>query len=666
MALSSLNGAAIYGTISTVYPNIRSAVFSSPTTLGQIVISSIVGNFTSYTITRNGGAESASQTAATYTDTSLANNTQYTYTIVPYIGGIKGVAFTTMTNPNNAGTPGKIYTLATITGLNPTYSGANSTISSVYITWTSNGYTSVLLANTTKGGANYTGSGTAYNSTMNGSSDSALTTNAQYTYTFTTRNGDAYYVANSNCQTTVNTCTWASAPTLTYNGGGCSTSQISFTFSGGAYTNLSVQYPSGTEITKTTTSPYTGGAFSANQQVTYYVYPINALSYISSNGSSVAVCTWASVNAPTFSSTTSAGTTLACTGTFSKVYITYTGTAATPASGTTVTGTNTISQGYTGVTAGTYAFSCYAVNALNYQSTTVASNSVVIPSAGPTIGVASKSTNSGATQTTNGAYTVFTYKSSGTFTVATGGTVGVLIVGGGGGGGGNLGGGAGAGGLVYFDLATKPMTLSAGAYAVTVGGGGAGGTGKTAYGANGGNSSFNGCIATGGGAAAYNNGYSMVIQGLNGGCGGGSASGGTVTTSTQSAYANASYVGGYGGGKGTAGTDSAGGGGGAGGVGASGTSTVSGAGGIGYSCSITGVATYYAGGGGGAFWSGYGAGAGGLGGGGKGALRHTVSPYTVTLGSAGTANTGGGGGGGYTTNGYNGGSGVVIILCTGV
>jgi hypothetical protein len=384
MALSSLNGAAIYGTISTVYPNIRSAVFSSPTTLGQIVIGSITGNFTSYTITRNGGAESASQTAATYTDTSLANNTQYTYTIVPYIGGIKGVAFTTMTNPNNAGTPGKIYTLATITGLNPTYLGVNSTISSVYINWASNGYTSILLANTTKAGANYTGVGTAYNSTTNGSSDSALTTNAQYTYTFTTRNGDAYYVANSNCQTTVNTCTWASAPTLTYNGAGCSTSQISFTFSGGVYSNLSVQYPSGTEITKTITSPYTGGAFSANQQVTYYVYPINALSYISSNGSSVAVCTRASANAPTFSSTTSAGTTLACSGTFSKVYITYTGTAATPASGTTVTGTNSISQGYTGVTAGTYAFSCYAVNALNYQSTTAASNSVTIPSAGYT------------------------------------------------------------------------------------------------------------------------------------------------------------------------------------------------------------------------------------------------------------------------------------------
>ena len=42
---------------------------------------------------------------------------------------------------------------------------------------------------------------------------------------------------------------------------------------------------------------------------------------------------------------------------------------------------------------------------------------------------ASISANSGATKTTNGVYTVFTYTSSGTFTVATGGYVSVLIVG---------------------------------------------------------------------------------------------------------------------------------------------------------------------------------------------------------------------------------------------
>jgi hypothetical protein len=471
MAFTSLNGGALFG---TVYPNIRSAVFSNPTTLGQIAISSIAGNFTSYKITRNGGAESASQTAATYTDTSLANNTQYTYTIVPYIGGVRGKIFTAITNPN-AATPGQIYTLASPSSLSLTYSGANSTTTSVYFTWTNNGYSSIRLQNTTIGGtvATYTSASATvlYNSS---GKDTLPTVNGSYTYTATVVNGDGYYINGAPCQATIATCTWATAPTLTYNGAGCSasqisftfsggaysnlsvqypsgteitktttspytggafsanqqvtyyvypinalsyissngsnvvvctwataptltyngagcsTSQISFTFSGGAYTNLSVQYPSGTEITKTTTSPYTGGAFSANQQVTYYVYPINSLSYISSNGSNVAVCTWGSVNAPTFSSTTGAGTTLACTGTFSKVYITYTG-AGSPASGTTVTGTNSISQSYTGVTSGTYTFNCYAVNALNYQSTTAASNSVIIPSAivspsAPTLG----------------------------------------------------------------------------------------------------------------------------------------------------------------------------------------------------------------------------------------------------------------------------------------
>ena len=382
MAFTSLNGNALFG---TVYPIIKSAVFSSPTTLGQIVISSIVGNFTSYTITRNGGAESASQTATTYTDTGIANNAQCTYTIVPYIGRVRGKVFTAITNPNNAGTPGQIYTLASPSSLALTYVGASSTTTSVYFTWTNSGYSSIRLQNTTISGtvATYTSASATilYNSS---GKDTLPAVNGSYTYTATVVNGDGYYVNGAPCQATLATCTWASAPTLTYNGAGCSATQISFTFSGGTYTNLSVQYPSGTEITKTTTSPYTGGAFTANQQVTYYVYPINALAYTSSNGSTVSVCTLATCSAPTFSSTTSAGTTLACAGIFSKVYITYSGGTATPASGTTVTGANSITQAYTPMTAATYTFNCYPVNALNYQSTTVASANVTIPSSGPT------------------------------------------------------------------------------------------------------------------------------------------------------------------------------------------------------------------------------------------------------------------------------------------
>lgn len=367
---------------------INSAAFSSPTILGQIVIGSIVGTYSSFNITRTGGSQgtftASNQTGSSYTDpNTLTNNTQYTYTITPTNGSIIGKPFTAITNPNNSGTKGSIYTLANVSGLNPTYSGANSTVSSVYITWNNNDYSTLYLANTTNTGVNYTASGTAYNSSTAGSNDSSLSTNTQYIYTFTTINGDGYYVANSNCQTTVNTCTWASAPSLSYNGSGSTTTAISFTFSSGTYSNLSVQYPNGTQVTTTTSSPYTGGSFSANQQVTYYVYPINALLYTSSNGSSVSVCTWGTCNSPTFSSTTATGTTLADSGTFSKVYITYSGTGS-PGSGTTVTGTNSINQAYTSMSSSTnYTFNCYPVNNLNYQSSNVASASVTTSSSGP-------------------------------------------------------------------------------------------------------------------------------------------------------------------------------------------------------------------------------------------------------------------------------------------
>ena len=400
---------------------VTSASFSSPTALGSITIGSIVGSYEYCFIYR--GATYAGQIirgVTTFTDpTALSNNTQYTYTIKPYdYHDGAGTVFTAITNPN-AATPGQIYTLASPSSLSLTYSGANSTTTSVYFTWTNSGYSSIRLQNTTIVGGTVTTYTSASATVLYNSSgkDTLPAVNGSYTYTATVVNGDGYYVNGAPCQATLATCTWASAPTLSYNGAGCSATQISFTFSGGTYTNLSVQYPSGTEITKTTTSPYTGGAFSANQQVTYYVYPINALSYISSNGSSVAVCTLATCTAPTFSSTTSAGTTLACSGTFSKVYITYTGTAATPASGYTVTGTNSITQAYTGVTAGSYTFNCYPVNALNYQSTTVASASVTIPSSVATFGASLF--NSGGrvasigTNTQNGAIASFAISTGG-------------------------------------------------------------------------------------------------------------------------------------------------------------------------------------------------------------------------------------------------------------
>lgn len=409
MAFTSLNIATMYCTSGTVVPTIRTALFSSPTVAGQIDIGSITGNFTSYTVTRNGTEVGTGQTAATYTNTSLANNTQYTYTIVPYVGGIKGTAFTTITNPNNAGTPGKIYTLASPATLALTYAGATSTTTAVSFTWIG------TLTNFASLSIQYP-NGTALATpvyaatTQTYTSGSSFATNTQYTYYVYAINVDGIGSGLSACQATKALCTWATAPTLTYNGAGCSTSQISFTFSGGAYTNLSVQYPSGTEITKTTTSPYTGGAFTANQQVTYYVFPINSLSYISSNSSSVAVCTLATAPTLTYNGAGSSTTQISFSfsgGTYSNLSVQY-------PSGTEITKTTT--SPYTG---GAFSanqqvtYYVYPINALSYASGT-GSSVAVCTLASVNTPTFSNITSTGVTVAVGGTYTnsVVTYTAS--------------------------------------------------------------------------------------------------------------------------------------------------------------------------------------------------------------------------------------------------------------
>ena len=224
-----------------------------------------------------------------------------------------------------------------------------------------------------------------------------------------------------------------------------------------------------------------------------------------------------------------------------------------------------------------------------------------------------------------------------------------LIVAGGGSGGAyiggtGLGGGGGAGGLLSGSALTIDTNST---YVVTVGAGGVGTS--TSTGTNGANSSFS-AYATSAVGGGYGGLTSAGASGGSGGGGGGNLSlnaGGTATSGQGYAggsSAVASYIGG--------------GGGGAGAVGTNGAAGVGGSGGVGVSSSITGTATYYAGGGGA---SGGTAGTGGNGGGGNGS--------TSGAGSAGTANTGGGGAGSTgssgTTAGGNGGSGVVIISYAG-
>ena len=243
----------------------------------------------------------------------------------------------------------------------------------------------------------------------------------------------------------------------------------------------------------------------------------------------------------------------------------------------------------------------------------------------------------GGVTTIYNSYKIHTFATAGTatFTVTPPNalTVKVLVVGGGGGGGAttNLyGGGGGAGGLVY----SRTMSLTPGTYQVVVGAGGPAGT-------IGGDSTFNGLVAYGGGY-----GGASTTAGGNGGCGGGgggvlSSVGGTGSQGFAGSQGNSQNVGGGGGGGMGAG--------GATGRPLAGAGTNGFRGGDGAQVQITGTPTYYAGGGGGGGGNGVSGGAvGGEGGGGTGG--------GTTTATAGTAGLGGGGGAGAA-----GGSGTVIM-----
>jgi hypothetical protein len=226
------------------------------------------------------------------------------------------------------------------------------------------------------------------------------------------------------------------------------------------------------------------------------------------------------------------------------------------------------------------------------------------------------------------------------------------------GGGGASGGAGGAGGY-----RTSTQTLNGGTvYTITVGDGGAGGGATSSKGTNGSDSSISGSGLTtitsagGGGGGRIDSASMSDNTGLDGGSGGGSGRGISLTNSgfgsgntpatTPSQGNNGGAV------TGLAPYYGAGGGGGAGGVGAAGTGSGGGAGGAGTASSITGSSVTRAGGGGGAA-NNTTAGTGGSGGGGNGVAGGGT-------GADGTANTGGGAGGSDGSGG-SGGKGVIII-----
>lgn len=263
----------------------------------------------------------------------------------------------------------------------------------------------------------------------------------------------------------------------------------------------------------------------------------------------------------------------------------------------------------------------------------------------------------GGTVTTDGSYTVHTFTSSGTLDVTGSGDAEILVVAGGGSGGGGYwsgGGGGGAGGVAY----ASAYPLTEGSYAIAVGAGGSSPAGFV-VGNNGTNSSIGSIVTAygGGGGGGYGD------DGLNGGSGGGAGADRTTAgTATQGTGTGFTLYGNAGGICQVSWPEGTGGGGGASAAGTDGGTSAGqpGVGGDGIQLSISGSATYYAGGGGGG--SNGLAGSGGLGGGGQGYYDANGRGAT-----AGTANTGSGGGGGSASNnpsGYtniNGGSGIVIV-----
>ena len=207
--------------------------FVKPIALGSITdsnsasLTGVTYNCAYYNITRTGGTQgtvvsdninvdNSPLSAGTVTNsifTGLNNNSQYTFVIAAYNkSGDKYITSTTITNPNNSTTPGKIYTLAT-----PTSCVVDTTISCTYIsqllrkpiTFVNNGYKQVYFyTNATSSGpyintiarlGPYTTQTSASINVASGTTRPAIPSGAAIT--LMVDNGDTYGNAISACMT---------------------------------------------------------------------------------------------------------------------------------------------------------------------------------------------------------------------------------------------------------------------------------------------------------------------------------------------------------------------------------------------------------------------------------------------------------------------------------
>ena len=362
-------------TIPYMLPSITAA-FDTLTALGQIPLTGISGNFATYSVLNNGATVAINQTASTYTITGLGNNVQIgPVTVVPYDSqGTAGTAFTV----TGGGGSGNIYTWAQANA--PTFSAITTSGTTLACTGT---FSKIYVSYS--GGVTGTPASGALINTANSISQSytGLVGNTAYTFVVYPVNGDGIPGSASGTNsatapvTTRALITAAVFDTLTALG------QIPLTGIAGNFATYSVLKSGTVDATSQTASTYTITGLGNNVQIgPVTVVPYDSLgvagtAFTVTGGSGAGKnYTWAQANAPTFTATTSSGTTLACTGTFSKIYVSYSGgVAGSPASGTLINTANNISTVYTGLASNTtYTFVVYPVNGGGIPASATGSN----------------------------------------------------------------------------------------------------------------------------------------------------------------------------------------------------------------------------------------------------------------------------------------------------
>ncbi len=366
----------IKNSLQYMLPSITAA-FDTLTTLGQIPLTGIAGNFATYSVLNNGATVAIDQIDSTYTFTGLGDNVQIgPITLIPY--DIDGVAGTAVTVTGGGGGSGTIYTWAQANA--PTFSAITSSGTTLVCTGT---FSKIYL--TYSGGATGSpASGTLIN-TANSISTvyTGLAANTAYTFVVYPVNGDGIpgSATGTNTATAPVTTraliTAAAFDTISVLG------QIPLTGIAGNFATYAVLKSGTVDASNQTASTYTITGLGNNVQIgPVTVVPYDSLgvagtAFTVTGGSGAGKnYTWAQANAPTFSATTSSGTTLACTGTFSKIYVSYSGGAAgSPVSGTLINTANSISTVYTGLAGNTtYTFVVYPVNGGGIPASATGSN----------------------------------------------------------------------------------------------------------------------------------------------------------------------------------------------------------------------------------------------------------------------------------------------------